>query len=49
MPFKGKEFITSQGVPHFACSIVTPGDEFIARFIESAVREWQYMGSKYFK
>lgn len=34
---EGQQLIPSNGVPNFACSVVTSGDEFITRFVKSAI------------
>lgn len=37
----------SQSEAYLACAIVRPGDEFIPRLVEGAVRQGQDMGPQY--
>jgi hypothetical protein len=47
--FKRKQFFTSDGVPHFASSVVRTSDEFISRLVESTVSEREEMSPQYLK
>jgi hypothetical protein len=45
MTLQGQQFVARYGVPDLAGSVVTAGDEFVARLVECTVRQWQNVRS----
>ncbi len=46
MAFQCQQLIPRDRIPHFARAVVRAGDELIARFVEGAVSQGQYMGAQ---
>lgn len=44
--FQSQQLVARDGVPHFACSIVTSRDELVTRLVERTIRKGQNVCSK---
>ena len=39
MPLESQQLITSNGIPHLACTIITSSNEFVSTLVERTVRQ----------